>query len=305
MKKRLMSVILCMSVVSVAVSQNAPAPVIIYVSAILGPDKSNTNGSDAYDTWVNNTVTQMYQAGTPLQHLSQLSDDLGHVLETAYVSQPSNLASNTVWFAVHVVATDPAYKFVPGQLLFQGWSSDAAHSLAKTNTFSDPTFIYAPSSKGIAWGAGGPRVNDSFASGYWNATPVNELIFIGAESKHFVYSSLADYTNIDDYIRSFKDFQLTGTWEFMDVASNVLVHASTTLHFSGMPAPGILSAVNDSPTNVTVSVLSAGTNDSWILEQASTVDSSVWIDVATVNWLDVLRYSTLLGPTEFWRMVLQ
>jgi len=278
-------------------------PVLIYVSAIPGP---TTNNQVAYQNWIANVIPQMYSkeiGGTPLVVINQLTNDLGYILQIPYVSQPTSLNSNTAWFVVHVISTNASFKFLPGQLQFVEQSSDSSHLLSKTNLFSDPSYIYAPGSWGIIWGSGGPRFNDTLAAGYWNATPVNEFIFIGAMSKYFVYSSPSDYMVISNYISGLPDFQLTGTWQFTDGDGNVITHASKTLHAKGVYAPGIPSIVDYYPPNGVKVGITAGTNDTWVLQSSPSIQYPFWTDVATVNGGDALVFPT--DQYGFWRLRLE
>lgn len=246
----------------------------------------------------------MYTNGIPHYRVNMPNDELGWSLQVPYVTQPTTLTSNTAWFAVHLVSKYPAYFFTPSQLTFLERSSDGSNdSLGKTNTFSDPTYIYTSAGMGVVW-QGTPRLSDTLVtSGYWDQTPVNEFIFVGAMSEYFVYSDPASYAEIGSYILGWTDMSITGTWQFDDGDGDVF-SVRKTLHTYGTYTPGIAGI--DGGGAGTVSVGSdVGQNDSWILQSASSnIASPTWTDVATVNSNDT-NFFPSLAPANFWRLKLQ
>lgn len=274
-------------------NQYASPPVRLYIHAVLMPYITNTS----YAETASNLVEQIYASGAP-------SGELGHKLQAAYVAQPANgYTSNTMWFTIQAVAKDPGYKFLPGNCLtFTKTSTDGL--LAGTNTFASTSYYYNSAAMGIIWGPGeNHRIANTIAAEWWNQTPVNEFIFVGAAGKFFLFNDSYTFADVNNYIWSFPtNYQVTGTWTFND-GVNVPVHASKTLHTRQGPSNGLLG--DEVLTNaVSVAVgLRTSTNDTWTLQFSPTIDPPSWIDQDTMNGGDIFsRPATSQG---FWRTVLQ
>lgn len=275
----------------------AAAPVQIYTYAVNGPWTNSVN----YESFATNVVWDIYRNTTN----GGPAGALGYRLNPIDITQPTDSSSNSLWFAVRVVSTSPEFMFTPSQIRFVGMSSDGGNALGKTNTFTDPNIVFTPQGMGVIWGSGGKRFNDTLliSANSWSTQVVHEIIFVGARSKFFTYSSPSEQNTIVATINSFPDFFVTGTWEFWQEGSRV-AHASKTLRTKSVPAPGILSIADAPATQVTIGV-SCGTNDSWNLQFKGNSLFTSWTDVATVNSGSTFTYPKWATSSGYWRLVLQ
>ena len=243
MKKLALMVAICvLGWTNSAVS--AETQVDIYIWAVAGPVRGNTNAFEEFST---NLVREIYLKGGP-------TNDLGHRVTADLVSQPTSLLSNTVWFAIKAVGRNGG-TFYPSQLMFEGNSSDTNNYLKSRSSLSAPNTTYTPRLLGVVYGAGGPRSNDVlYASTPSNLSdiPVNECIFIGAQATYFTYGNNAQRGAIQDFITSFNNWTLSGSWSLTN-GTSVLGRATRTLETTRAPAQPVLS-VSSVSNQVTVGV---------------------------------------------------
>lgn len=278
-------------------SPASESPVLMYISAVLLPAPENPAALDQQGA----ALVQKLYDGEPV-------GDLGYRLQPDYLSQDVAVAKSTLWFSIHIVAKDPSFRFSPlNRIRFVGKSNDTSDkypqgSLEKTNVFTNPATKFTSSAEGIVWGSGGPRFNDQIMVGFWKDKLVNEFIFDGAMSVYYKYTDQDSLAGIARYIGQFTDFQVTGTWQFLsEDGGSVLASVSRTLYFRGKPIDSRLSI--KCITNGVQVGISAGENDSWIL-QSSTSISPVWTYVETASGGGVFTYPTANKAT-FWRLKLQ
>lgn len=266
------------------------ASVDMYITAVLGPVRANTN---AFEAWSAATIAYMYQNGGQIQ-----SNVIGgHKLLPAYITQTPAQTNNTIWFVIHVVSKDPNYKFLPSKLSFVGGSSDNSNYLATASSLaSDPNYTYSPRFWGINWGSGGMRVNDTIlstpGSGKISEVPASEAIFIGAQLNYY----MADYSA---WIMGFSDYSVNGTWSLNDGTNTA--HASITLHTKIIPSLPWLSLSTTSSTAVLGADME--TNTTAILYSAPKLPP-VWKKEGVMNSGDI----TILpkNPVQsYFKLVLQ
>lgn len=252
-KTTMKTIIITVSLLIAAITNGYSASQVnIYITAITGPVRANTN---AFEAWSTSVVPYYHAHGQVPTNVVTLTQ-----LVLANITQTAAQTNNTVWFLVHVVSKDPAYKFLPSKLSFVGGSSDSSNYLATAASLSsDPNYTYSSRFYGVNWGSGGAGVNDiilsTSADGKISEVPVNEVIFIGAQLNYF----MADYS---PWIMGFADYSVHGTWTFADGTNSA--HASKTLHTKAtISSPWISLDV----INKTSSVIGAamGTNTSAIL----------------------------------------
>jgi hypothetical protein len=248
----------------------------VFIYAITGPLKSNP----AYQTWSTNIVQELYhnQVG--------LSEDVGHTLLTSQVTQPADLSSNTLWFAVRITSKDPRVMFSLSMLKLSERSSDPGNSLRNVYDLSTiANLIYSPHAVGVIWSTNGPRTSDTIVDYGNGSTLVNEIDFIGMQSTYYPYSTPADYLSISNYLHGFtNNFYLNGSCA---VVSNgvTLAFGQKTLQIGGSLSIPILTMFGNPGLVWTGSIME--TNQTIILYHTHLLRPISWSLVGTFNGSDV------------------
>lgn len=264
----------------------------VYIYAITGPLKSNP----AYQTWSTNIVQELYnnQIG--------LSEDVGHQLLISQIAQPTDLNSNTLWFAVRITSRDSRAMFSLNMLKFKERSSDPEDSLGDVYDLSTITgLIYSPHAIGVIWSTNGPRVSDTIVDYGNGSNLVNEIDFIGMQSAYYTYTSLDERKSFDTYLHGFtNNFYLNSSCA---VVSNgvTLAFGQKTLQVGGSLSIPILTIFRN-PQLVWVGSIME-TNQTIILYNTPLLDPVSWSLIGTFNGGDVY-YRTNNG-IGFFRAVLE
>ena len=270
---------------------NTEGPVILYVTAYQQWDRTSPN----YAANAAQVVEGLYQSNTIAGSIGPTN----RTLLVPYIAElDGNITSQWLWASVHVVAKDQGYKFLPGYLTFESWSTDGL--LNKTNSFNNPTYYYDPASRGFGWTSSDHRVSNDYATGYWKDTPVSEFIFDGAAGKYFKYNPDGyTYDQLQAYILGYpSDYAVTLRWIFNDGTNNP-VSASITLHTKQSTPVGTMGVRQFNASQVVLG-LTGSDADSWILQSApivkgsSTSDMS-WSDEASMNAGNTYLRSTSPG----------
>ena len=250
----------------------------VFVYAILGPLKSNPT----YQSWSTNMVWKLYRQG------NLDSDDIGYRLLTEQVSQPADLSSNTLWFAVKITSKDMNVMSALSRLKFTSQSYDATNNtLGNTYDLSVITnLIYSPRALGVIWNPNGPRVSDTILDYGDGNTPVHEIDFIGMQSVYYPYSTTNGYAAIDNYIHGFTNgFFLNARCVVLDTNQTVIALGQKTLRTKGDPIAPILTIGYD-PQSVWVGALME-TNVTMKLYTSATMQPPSWSFVSTMNANDI------------------
>jgi hypothetical protein len=279
------------------------SPVMMIEKAILGPDPTNAN----YAAWASNIVWSIYNTGKVPGETN--GTVLGYRLDPSYVVQNPVTFENTnvLWFTIHIKAINPSYMFTPSNLVFKEYSSDLPNNLlGKYKAFTNSTYIYSPWALGVIWGPNGPRTSDNIlqnaSSGSW-ASPANEFIFIGVQSKYFTYTNAATMTVDTNYMNSFTagiGFSVNGQYMLMgsngDGGMTSVGLSQVTLQMKGAPLTPVQVVQRGVPSGaqyVTVGV-NMETNRTVLVQFRPELNRGSWEDICTMNANEVINWNMLM-----------
>jgi hypothetical protein len=198
-------------------------------------------------------------------------------LEANYITSSGAGDTNwTLWFAVHVTIPTAAS---PYGLTFTEKSADVSTSypngLLSRNLSFPSNQSFTPQAMGVTWGAGGQRANDTTLTNYQDwSTPVNELIFAGAQSVAYYATNATMSNNIVAWLdsganRQVGNFEVSGAWSFNGVTS------TATLLRHPMPTVSLIKFGK----NLIVTVSSPF--ETALLQQSDSANGSSWTTVAS------------------------
>ncbi len=273
----------------------------VFLWWIRGPIRTNATSDLAYDPFAATRVSQCYS-----NYIAFGTNDVGQTLRTEFVTQQTaNRTNETLHLMVRVVGRNGA-KVSLSMLKCLMYSSDNAHSLSNLYDLSTITnLVYSLKAWGISYGPGGARVSDAILHAAESGnTLVDEIIFIGAQSKYYTWTDAASYTAVDGYINNYSPtFVYFGQWIVVDGSSNVLASSSLTLRANGSNMPPVLS-INNLDPKVRVGI-NMETNVSAALYSSPQLPALGWSLVGTVNANDVYEpVKVTPSGKEFYRAVL-
>jgi len=263
-----------------------------YMYVVRGPLVANAT---AFNAWSTNAVWKLYAN----QNLSD--QDIGYRLTADAITQrSSDLTDETLWFAVRVVSKDTKTMFSLDMLQFSESSSDPGNTMmnmylpALTENVS-----YSRRAIGVIWSPGGPRVSDTILDGMQDATNlVNELCFVGMQSKYFQYP----LATVDNYISGFTNFLVTGKCEVVNASGMVLATVQRTVQTVGSPISPRLSITPVGGPLVRVG-LNMQPGRTAILMSTPQLKSPSWAIEATLNAGDEVVRNMENG--KFFRAILE